>query len=76
MTLFAGGSFVARDARIFGNVDGRRADFVDIDDSAIEGNVRLEEFVGDVSTIEGSEISGNVELRENRSRLEIVNNEC
>src|ERR671913_77074 len=45
VTLFAGGSLTARDARIFGNVEGRRANFVDIDDSTLEGNLRLEEVV-------------------------------
>src|SRR5688572_19881046 len=61
VTLFAGGSLVARDVRIFGNVEGRRANFVDIDDSAIEGNVKLEELVGDLSTIQRSDIGGNAE---------------
>jgi type 1 fimbria pilin len=75
VTLFAGGSLVARDVRIFGNVEGRRANFVDIDDSAIEGNLRLEEFVGDLSTLQRSDIGGNAEFRDNRSRLEIVNND-
>ena len=73
--LFAGGSLIARDARILGNVEGRRADFVDIDQSVIDGNVRLEEFVGDLSTIQRSDIHGKASLKDNRSRLEIVNND-
>ena len=73
--LFAGGSLIARDVRIDGNVDGNRANFVDIDDSVIQGNLRLDEFVGDESTIQGSDIHGNVTLSSNRSRLEMLNND-
>ena len=43
VTLFAGGSLTARAARIRGNLEARadsRADFVDIDGSRVDGNVR------------------------------------
>jgi hypothetical protein len=73
--LFAGGSLVARDATILGNLEGNRANFVDIEDSFIEGNLRLEEFVGDESTIQNSDIHGNATLSSNRSRLEMLNND-
>ena len=43
--------------------------------SRIDGNVRLEELVGDETTIEGTNIDGNILLARNRSRLEIVNND-
>jgi hypothetical protein len=46
VTLFSGGSLIARDVRILGNLEGSRADFVNIDDSFIDGNLRLQEFVG------------------------------
>src|SRR5262245_54689533 len=42
--LFAGGSLTARDAQILGDVEGKRGDFVDIDDGLIDGQLRLEEF--------------------------------
>ena len=73
--LFAGGSLVARGARIRGTLDGDRADFVDLDDVRIDGNVTLQDLVGDSSTIESSEIRGNLVLTGNRSRFEIVDNE-
>ena len=53
VVLFAGGSLVARNARIRGNVEAKRADFVDVDKTVIEGNVRLDELVGDSSTMSG-----------------------
>ena len=43
--------------------------------SRIDGNVRLEELVGDETTIEGTNIDGDILLARNRSRLEIVNND-
>ncbi len=75
VTLFAGGSLIARNVRIRGSLAGSRADFVDMESSRVDGTVRLEELVGDVSTIELTDIRGNVVLEGNRSRLEILNNE-
>ena len=74
VTLFAGGSLTARDLRVRGNLEGTRADFVDMNGGSVDGNVRLQELVGDLSKLEGIEISGNVSLRDNRSALEILNN--
>jgi cell division septation protein DedD len=74
VTLFAGGSLTARDLRIRGNVEGNRADFVDMNGGSVDGNVQLQELVGDLSKLEGVEISGNVSLRDNRTALEILNN--
>ena len=74
VTLFAGGSLTARDLRVRGNLEGTRADFVEMNGGSVEGNVRLQELVGDLSKLEGIEISGNVSLRDNRSALEILNN--
>jgi hypothetical protein len=75
VTLFSGGSLRARTARIRGNLEGNRADFVDIERTRIDGEVQLEELVGDLSAIELSDVRGNVQLTGNRSRLEILNNE-
>lgn len=75
VTLYAGGSLVARDVRIRGNLEGSRADFVDMDRSRIDGDIRLEELVGDLSSIELTEIRGNLLLENNRSRVEILNND-
>jgi hypothetical protein len=75
VTLFAGGSLTARDVRIRGHLDGSRADFVDMADSRVDGHVRLQEFVGDLTRIATSEIHGDVRLNNNRSRLEVLNND-
>jgi hypothetical protein len=75
VTLFAGGSLIARDVSIRGNLDARRADFVTIEESEIDGNVNLDELVGDNSSIESTEIRGNVSLTSNRSAFEILNND-
>ena len=75
VTLFSGGSLIARDVNIRGNLVARRADFVAIEDSEIDGNVTLDELVGDNSSIENTAIDGNASLTSNRSALEILNNE-
>ena len=77
--LWVGGSLTARDARIRGDLEGsgvnRNANFVDLQSSRIDGTIRLEGLVGDLTTFESSEIHGNVELTANRSELQILNNE-
>ena len=75
VTLFAGGSLLASDVNIRGNLDASRADFVVIEGSEIDGNVNLNELVGDQSSLESNEISGNTSLTSNRSALEILNND-
>lgn len=75
VTLFAGGSLIARNARIHGNLSGSRANFVDIERSRIDGTVVLEELVGDVSSFEQNDLRRDVELRSNRSKLELLNND-
>lgn len=75
VTLFAGGSLIARDVRIRGHLEGSRADFVDLDQTHIDGHMQLVEFVGDLSTVERTEVRGDVELTNNRSRLELTNND-
>ena len=75
VTIFSGGSLTARNVRIRGNLEGDRADFVDMLDSTVDGKVELKEFVGDLTSIEQTEVGGDVNLSNNRSRLEILNNE-
>lgn len=75
VTIFSGGSLTARDVRIRGNVEGRRADFVDLAGSRIDGNVSLQEFVGDRSRIQDSHLRGNTTLTSNRSAFELLDNE-
>jgi hypothetical protein len=73
--VFAGGALIARSSRIRGDLDASRADFVDLDDVRVDGDVELRELVGDSSRIESSVIGGNVALTGNRSRFEILDNE-
>jgi hypothetical protein len=75
VTLFPGGSLIARNARIRGSLDASRADFVTISSTRIDGAVDLRELVGDVSSIERADIRGDVLLARNRSRLELLNND-
>ena len=75
VTLFSGGSLIARDVDIRGNLEASRADFVAIEGSQIDGNLNLDELVGDNSSIENTEIRGNVSLTNNRSAFEILDNE-
>jgi hypothetical protein len=75
VTIYAGGSLTARDARIRGNLEARRANFVDLSGSRVDGNIRLEELVGDRTTLDDSDIRGNVSLIDNRSLLEVFDNE-
>jgi len=75
VTLFAAGALVARNARIRGDLEGSRADFVDLQRSRIDGKVMLDELVGDLTTFEDSELHGDVELTANRSALEIQNSD-
>lgn len=75
VTLFAGGSLTATDVRIRGDLVGRRADFVSLSASRVEGELRLEELVGDSTRIERTDIRRGIVLLGNRSRLEILGNE-
>jgi hypothetical protein len=73
--LFPGGALIARGARIRGSIEGDRADFVALERVRVDGNVSLQELVGDSSSIERSDIRGTAALSRNRSRLELLNNE-
>ncbi len=75
VTLFSGGSLIASDIVVRGKLEASRADFVVIEESRIDGNLDLEELVGDSSSIETTELGGNVSLKNNRSAFELLNNE-
>lgn len=72
--VFSGGSLVARNVRIRGTLSASRADFVNLDNTRIDGDLRLEEMVGDLNRIEDADVRGDVVLRANRSRLELLDN--
>jgi hypothetical protein len=75
VTIFSGGSLSARNVRIRGSVEGRRADFIELAGSRVDGNVSLHEFVGDRSRIEDTHIRGDTSLTSNRSVFELLDNE-
>lgn len=72
--IYAGGSLVARGADIDGNIQAETADFVDVADSRVGGSVQLDDLVGDRSVVTASTVDGSIQLKGNRSRLEIVDN--
>ena len=73
--LFAGGSLVARDATIDGNVEAHTAFEVELIDSRVRGNVELVELVGDSSSFIDTRVDGDLELRRNRSFVLLDDNE-
>jgi hypothetical protein len=75
VTIFPGGSLIARDVVIRGNLDASRAYVVDLESSEVQGDVNLEELVGDASSIEQTIVGGDVLLKGNRSALDILNND-
>lgn len=73
--LYSGGSLIATNARIDGNIQAERADFIDVTATHVGGSIQLDELVGDRSVVEGSEIGGSVQLKANRSRLELLDSD-
>lgn len=73
--LYAGGSLVARNVNVIGNIQAERANLVDVDQSRVNGNVQLDELVGDLSRVQRTTVGGNIQLVANRSRLEVLGNE-
>jgi hypothetical protein len=73
--LYAGGSLVANEANIDGNIEAQTAFQVELIDSRVKGNVELVELVGDSSSFIESRVDGNLELRANRSFVLLENNE-
>ncbi|MBT6210924.1 MAG: hypothetical protein HOI35_13010 [Woeseia sp.] len=51
VTLFAGGSLIAVDAIIDGNLEAKTADFVELNNTEVDGNVELRDMVGDISIV-------------------------
>ena len=72
--IFAGGSLIAVGAVIDGNIKADTADFIDLQNTEVDGNVDLKEMVGDISFIRDSTIDGNLKLNKNRSRLKLLRN--
>jgi hypothetical protein len=72
--IFAGGSLIAIGAVIDGNIKADTADFIDLQNTEVGGNVELDELVGDVSFIGDSTIDGDIKLDKNRSRLLLLRN--
>ena len=72
--IFAGGSLVAIGAVIDGSIKADTADFIDLQNTEVDGNVDLKDMVGDISYIRDSTIDGHVELKKNRSRLRLLRN--
>ncbi len=72
--IYSGGSLRARDAVIGGNVQAERAFEVDIADSHVGGSVQLDELVGDFSVVATTVVTGNIQLKSNRSQLQIDGN--
>jgi cytoskeletal protein CcmA (bactofilin family) len=73
--LYAGGSLITRgNVRIEGSIQAENSDFVDVADTFVNGNIQLDNLVGDRSIIERSTVGGSIQLNSNRSRLEVLNN--
>lgn len=73
--LYAGGSLVARDASIEGSIQGDTADFIDVENSRVNGNIQLDGLVGDLSTMTQTRVGGSIQLNDNRSALVVDANE-
>src|SRR5690606_38696782 len=48
--------------------------FIDVADTFVNGNIQLDNLVGDRSIVERSTVGGSIQLNSNRSRLEVLNN--
>ncbi|MGH8131544.1 MAG: hypothetical protein ACRES3_11885 [Steroidobacteraceae bacterium] len=73
--LYAGGSLISRvGTRIEGSIQAENSDFVDIADTHVNGNIQLDNLVGDRSIVNRSTIGGSIQLKSNRSRLEVLSN--
>jgi len=70
--LYAGGSLVARWARIIGSIQAENADFINVADTDVNGDIQLDDLVGDLSRVERSTVGGSIQLKDNRSRLEVL----
>lgn len=74
--IYAGGSLVSRaGTRIGGSVQAENSDFVDIQATRVDGDLQLDDLVGDRSVVLDSQVGGSIQLKQNRSRLEVIGNE-
>ena len=74
VTIFAGGSLTAIGAIIEGDIEADTADFLDLRNSEVNGDVELEDMVGDVSYVRNTTIDGKLVAKKSRSRFEFHNN--
>lgn len=73
--LYAGGSLIARgNVRIEGSIQAENSDYIDLADTFVNGNIQLDNLVGDRSIVQRSTVGGSIQLNSNRSRLEVLNN--
>jgi len=73
--LYAGGSLLARAANIDGSIQAENAVAVNVAGTRVNGNIQLDKLVGDVSRVERTTVGGSIQLKANRSRLEVVDND-
>lgn len=72
--LYAGGSLIAEGVEIGGDLSGDLADFVELRNTEVDGDIDLKDLVGDRSLIHDSTIDGKLSLDGNRSALEVRRN--
>jgi len=72
--LYSGGSLIARNAIIDGNIQADNADYVDVTDTRVGGSIQLENLVGDVSNVERNTVTGDIQLVSNRSVIDVHDN--
>jgi hypothetical protein len=73
--LYAGGSLISRaGTRIGGSIQAENADFVDLQETRVDGNIQLDDLVGERSLVVGSTVGGSIQINQGRSRFEIIDN--
>lgn len=72
--LYSGGSLIAVDAYIDGNIQAERANYIDVAGTRVKGSIQLDGLVGMLSRVAASNVDGNIQLKDNRSRLEVLAN--
>jgi cytoskeletal protein CcmA (bactofilin family) len=72
--MYPGGSLLARGARIDGNIQAERADFVDLLETRVEGDIQLDELAREPSRIELVQVGGNIQLKDNRGAIVVLRN--
>ena len=73
--LYAGGSLVARDVRVEGNVQADRALSLDVERSQVTGSVQLEGLTGELARVVDNEVVGNIQVKDTRARVEVMANQ-